>query len=110
MLWVSLINHPGKLRLAWANLGALVEGSLKWFLGGYYVDYLKDPDSLRPNGKISPADKLSLEDLRLFYEKNIKHIYSDYGDFIKDTQYNRNGIHTFRHRDVGDQNIFESSS
>jgi hypothetical protein len=24
-LWIECKNHPGKLRLAWANLGALVE-------------------------------------------------------------------------------------
>lgn len=38
---------PGRLILAWVNLGALVEGSLKWFLSVYYDAYRKDIAALR---------------------------------------------------------------
>ena len=28
-LWLDPSDHPGRIRLAWTNIGALVEGSLK---------------------------------------------------------------------------------
>ena len=57
VLWVDCKNHPGYLRLAWTNLGALVEGSLKWFLAVYYKDYLKDPKTPKDK-KIKPYPQI----------------------------------------------------
>src|SRR3990172_855008 len=44
--WVGCTTD-GDLILAWANLGALVEGQLKLFLSVYYSDYARDLDAIR---------------------------------------------------------------
>src|SRR5688572_24524864 len=41
-----------ELILAWANLGALVEGTMKWFLSVYYDTYRQTVDAIRRNGSI----------------------------------------------------------
>lgn len=38
---------PGELILAWANLGSLLEGTLKLFLAVYLVDYENDAELLK---------------------------------------------------------------
>ena len=40
-------SGPGDLVLGWANVGALVEGTLKFFLAVFYRDYMADPDAKR---------------------------------------------------------------
>lgn len=102
-LWLDPTDHPGRIRLAWANIGALTEGSLKWFLAIFYKDYLADPDSPKRNNSPAPPDDLKLEQLKQFFAKRIKHIYDDHRVFIDRVQFRRNGIHSFKHRDIGTQ-------
>lgn len=46
ILWIDA-GSEGELILAWANLGALVEGQLKLFLCVYYNDYRVDEEAIR---------------------------------------------------------------
>ena len=56
----------GMLILAWANLGALVEGSLKWFLSVYFEDYKNDVNKLKKD-----PDGVTLNPLRLYFKKSV---------------------------------------
>ncbi|SDX89625.1 Transposase DDE domain-containing protein [Nitrosomonas sp. Nm33] len=58
--WVNASSY-GDLILAWASLGALIEGQLKLFLCVYYYDYAKDIDGIRKRGQpIDPDIKIHL--------------------------------------------------
>jgi len=102
LLWIKPKVNDGHIRLAWANIGALLEGSLKWFLAVYYKDYLANP-VLDKNRKPVDPDDLKLEQLKQFYAKSIEHIHNKHKSFIEKAQYRRNGIHTFKNRDIGSQ-------
>lgn len=96
-----------ELILAWANLGALVEGTMKWFLSVYYYDYKQDVDVLRDKvGDILTPDSLSLEPLRVFYQKRIWIESDNWDPWILHIQQRRNAIHAFRERDLGDHEEF----
>jgi len=97
-----------ELILAWANLGALVEGTMKWFLSVYYRDYKQDVDALRDRlGDIRTPDSLSLEPLRVFYQRRIWTDETDHWDaWVLHIQQRRNAIHAFRERDLGDHDEF----
>jgi hypothetical protein len=73
-IWISESANnldEGRLILAWANLGSLVEGTMKLFLSAYLDDYRrssnfdsgrlrqKDPDGLQ----LEPLRKLFLEEI-----------------------------------------------
>ena len=52
-LWID--RYPmtdGELILAWANLGALLEGTLKLFFSIYYSDFQTDIEALKRGGPI----------------------------------------------------------
>ena len=101
---------PGDLTLAWANLGALVEGQLKLFLSVYYLDYLKDEKSIKKIRKennqivvevVSP-DKAKFEDIRIFFRDNIWRPEEKWDSWILMIQQKRNNIHAFKYRnDLG---------
>jgi len=60
------------LILGWANLGALVEGTMKWLLSVYYSDYKTDVDALKKDkGDVVSPDGQSLDPLRQFFRKQI---------------------------------------
>ena len=100
--WVSA-SSDGDLILAWANLGALVEGQLMLFLSVYYNDYLVDAEAIRKEGRfIGPnSSALTLEPLRQFFVKRIWTVGSDWDSYIRRIQRRRNAIHAFRTRDIG---------
>jgi hypothetical protein len=63
----------GDLILAWANLGALIEGTLKLFLSVYYNDFQADVENLKAAGAFDhkaqaskSPDGLTLEPLRKY--------------------------------------------
>lgn len=92
----------GHLILAWANLGALVEGTLKLFLSVYYKDYAKDVDAIKKrSGKLIDPDVLSLEPLRQFFVKRIWETGENWDSLVGRVQQRRNAIHAFRDRDIG---------
>jgi hypothetical protein len=89
--------------LGYANLGALVEGTLKVFLGVYYGDYKVDVDAIKRKGAIQDPDEVTLEPLRGFFKKCIWcDVPSDAWDpWIARIQLRRNAIHAFKDREVG---------
>ena len=111
-LWVR--DHPegltpAELILAWANLGSLIEGTIKLFLSVYYETFKADVDNLkkanaynkRKQEPLSP-DGLSLEPLRQYCsEREIL----DENDLklVQLVQQRRNAIHAFKDRPIGDE-------
>lgn len=101
-LWTSSSSTEdaaGRLILAWANLGSLVEGSLKLFLSVWYESYKTDVEAIKRNGKLREPDRLELELLRQFFKKCI---WDDSLDgVVQRIQQRRNAIHAFADRDIG---------
>lgn len=61
----------GELILAWANLGALVEGTMKLFLSVHYEDYGNDESRYlnKKKNKLQKPDILTFESLKQFLSK-----------------------------------------
>lgn len=112
-LWVSsgpgTSYKDGGLILAWANLGALVEGSLKLFLSVYYEDYKSDVDAIRKKGNLQDPDGLSLQPIRQFFLKK-RLLSSKWLRWILFVQQRRNAIHAFRHTQIDDFAVFEKQT
>jgi hypothetical protein len=89
--------------MAYANIGALVEGTLKLFLSVWYEDYTKDVEAIRRKGTLLGPDVATLELLRQFFKKRIwANLASDNWDlWISRIQNRRNAIHAFKGRDIG---------
>jgi len=99
--WVPA-SSDGDLILAWANLGALVEGQLKLFLSVYYKDYSADADAIRDRrGRLTDPDSSTLEPLRQFFVRRIWTAGRDWNTYVQRVQQRRNAIHAFRARDIG---------
>ncbi|MFA5863406.1 MAG: hypothetical protein WC975_01825 [Phycisphaerae bacterium] len=96
-------DAPAWQILGYANLGAMVEGSLKLFLSVWYNDYKGDVDAIQCEGPIQNPDNLKFEKLRCFFKKRIWcTVASDNWDpWIERIQYRRNAIHAFKKRDIG---------
>ncbi|MDO9514288.1 MAG: hypothetical protein Q7J59_06775 [Elusimicrobiota bacterium] len=95
----------GSLILSWANLGSLVEGTMKLFLSVYCKDYNKDVEVIKRKEKIQSPDILMLEKLRQFFKKRI---WDDGWDsWTQNIQNRRNAIHSFKSRNIGTKAEFE---
>jgi len=106
-LWTATCSpevQDGHLILAWANLGSLIEGSMKLFLSVWYKTYKFDIDAVTRKGKLQEPDGLQLEPLRQFFKKRIWDKTLD--GFIQNIQKRRNAIHAFKHRNIGTKNEF----
>lgn len=96
----------GELILARANLGAVVEGWLKFFYSVYYVDFCKNPLKNKRDKQIEP-EKMSFEDLKQFSTGILwENRNSDYYKWVTSIQEKRNAIHSFNFREIGDFNLF----
>ena len=98
--WVGATSS-GDLILAWANLGALVEGQLKLFLCVYYNDYQSDVEAIKKKGKLADPDGCELEPLRAFFVKRIWTDNYNWNAYVLLVQQRRNAIHAFRPRTIG---------
>jgi hypothetical protein len=99
--WLSATSNCD-LILAWANLGALVEGQLKLFLSIYYKDYTADADAIRDrHGRLTTPDRSTMEPLRQTFVKRIWTEGRDWNPYVERVQLHRNAIHAFRARDIG---------
>ena len=98
--WNFEETENGQLILAWANLGALVEGSLKLMLSVYYEDYKASEDNYKKKGKVVDPDALALERLKQFYKKN-GILNGEWTTYIDLVQQRRNAIHAFQDRPLG---------
>jgi hypothetical protein len=109
----------GDLILAWCNLGALVENTLKLFICVYLEDYneVNSHRMQRYRKEILP-NKANLGELigftkRLqtgivedFEYKSLFNKKDNYNDFLENIQNNRNAIHAFRKRDLDNYSVF----
>lgn len=104
-LWM---NEPdsdlgdGQLILAWANLGALVEGAMKWFLCVYEGDYSCNPIKNYKGTKIEP-DELFFRKMSTFFKEVI---WTDdqiirWFPFVEKIRSFRNAIHSYQDHPVG---------
>jgi hypothetical protein len=90
----------GFIILGYANVGALVEGSLKLFFSVWYEDYRQDVDAIRKKERIVDPDALTIESLKILFDKRITKKFTSW---IQHIQERRNAIHAFRSRPIGSQ-------
>lgn len=112
-LWID--RDPmtdGELILAWANLGALLEGTLKLFISIYYQDFQGDTEALRYANAYDEKkethkepDGLTLDVLRKFVVKKKLFNESDV-EMLQLVQSRRNAIHAYKDRELGTVNEY----
>ncbi len=98
----------GMLILGWTNLGALVEGSMKWFLSVYRSDYPESDAALWRKGKLLEPDVLTFGQLRLIFRRYVwtPEETKTWDPWLRIVQENRNGIHAYKDRKIDDyQNL-----
>lgn len=96
-------NSEGELILAWANLGALVEGLLKLFLCVYLHDYRKAERVWTKNGQLRTPDGEMLNNLQNFFADEVwtGAQRADWDPWIEHIRKRRNSIHAFKNQDLG---------
>ncbi|NHF74878.1 hypothetical protein G7044_17285 [Paracoccus sp. 12-3] len=115
-LWID--RDPmtdGELILAWANLGALLEGTLKFFISVYYLDFQKDIEALKKASAYDfkkmthkEPDGLTLDVLRKFVvQKNL--FEAAHPEMFQLVQSRRNALHAYKDRELGTVTEFRDS-
>jgi len=95
-------NSNGQLILAWANLGSLVEGTMKLFLSIWYHNYKQDIEAIKNKGNLVNPDSLQLEQMRQFFRKRIWIDGDpDWDSWILKIQQRRNAVHAYKYREIG---------
>jgi hypothetical protein len=107
-------NHDGALILAWANLGSLVEGAMKFFLCVYEHDYHNSVSQNRADSiykslwdsaaqQPKDVDGLMFEKLRVFFEQEVfsRLPNEQWNRWLRRIQDRRNTIHAYKTRDLG---------
>ncbi|MFG1293846.1 hypothetical protein [Xanthobacter versatilis] len=115
-IWVkSSTLTPAELILAWANLGSLLEGSVKLLLSVYYENYKIDINNLKSanaydhkKGAAHSPDGLTLEPLRKYCAAR-QILETDHLTLMELVQQRRNAIHAFKDRPIGDAAEFKNS-
>lgn len=108
----------GDLILAWANLGSVLESSLRLFFAVYINDYnnsaedLAAIDALRKKGPKKgehyPPDELAMEKIRQLIAR--RKIFTDAETaLISLVQSRRNSIHSFNDREIGRTDEFRAA-
>lgn len=106
---------PAELILAWANLGSLVEGTIKTLLSGWYETYKADIDNLKKSNAYDNAKQVAHAPDGLGLEKLRKHckaqkLLGAEGDALVElVQQRRNAIHAFKDRPIGDGTEFQKA-
>jgi hypothetical protein len=101
-------QQEGLLILAWANLGSLVEGTMKFGLTVFANNYATTPITRGKNKKPLDPDELDLERLKQFFNE---HFWTNvqrqrWFRFVELVQQRRNAIHSYQDRDIGDLREF----
>lgn len=99
--WEHLNDEKeGDLILAWANLGALLEGTMKLFLSVHLEDYKQDDSKkiFRSGKQVSP-DSLTFDVMRQYFEE--KSLFEEHHSLIALIQVRRNAIHAYQNREIG---------
>ena len=107
-----IIDPPGSIEdgdliLGWANLGSLIEGTIRLFLAVFYQDYKNDLSTLKQTlawhktkQKLLDPDGLHLNVLITYVEKaNLFDI--DEINYFRTVQQYRNAIHAFQDKSIG---------
>ena len=110
-------QEDAHLILGWTNLGALVEGTMKFFLCVHFRDFRADQAFVaivqsRKFATPHPTpDELMLEQLKQFFAKRIWSFPEDkcWYDFVDLVQRRRNAIHAYKDRPIGDRREFRSA-
>jgi hypothetical protein len=105
----ELLNSltDGELILAWANLGSLIEGTLKLFLSVYYEDFQKDVVNLKKAGAYDHKKKVCMSPDGLTLDRLRKYILAatiftaDSNTPVQLVQDRRNAIHAFKDCPIG---------
>jgi hypothetical protein len=100
-------EEDGRLILAWANLGSLVEGSMKLFLSVWYSDYVQDVEAVKKKGKTQDPDSVQLEPIRHFFAKRVWGKDKEMDNWVQRVQHHRNAIHAYQDRDLGTLDEFQ---
>jgi hypothetical protein len=96
----------GRLILGWANLGALVEGTLKWFLCVYEANYAAQAIKTkrgRAVGQPLDPDEPALGELIQFFQE---HVWTpdqaqSWTPWLNHVRVRRNAIHAYQDRELG---------
>jgi hypothetical protein len=100
-IYRTTTDNEDKFILAWANLGALLEGGIKLFLSVHVLSYNNSQNCYKNNtGTIIEPDELGLENLKVFLQKE-KIFEKKWYKFITRVQQRRNAIHAYKDRDIG---------
>ncbi len=104
-LWTqprSEAEDEGRLILAWANLGILVEGAMTWFLCVWVDAYARNPMQSR-KGHDLDANRLSFEEMTQFYWQHIwvEGERDGWDAWLTRVRDRRNAVHAFNHRELG---------
>ena len=89
--------------MAWANLGALVEGLLKLFLCVYLHDYRKAERVWTGNGQLKTPDGEILYNVQKFFADEVwsPTQKANWDPWIEHIRKRRNSIHAFKSQDLG---------
>lgn len=104
-LWIEPCaeeDQEGRLILAWANLGILVEGTMTWFLCVFKGDYAKQSMKTKNGFELQP-NRLRFEEMTRFFRQ---HIWTDrqaaeWDAWLTMVRDRRNAVHAFNHREIG---------
>jgi hypothetical protein len=96
----SEAEDEGRLILAWANLGILVEGTMTWFLCVWEDAYARNPMQSR-KGYDLDANRLSFEEMTRFYRQHIWVAGDEWDGWTTMVRERRNAVHAFKHRELG---------
>lgn len=97
-------SDEGRLILAWANLGSLVEGTMKFFLCVFAHDYARDYMNVGATKQHPEPDPLMLESLKQFFCQKVwlDSQRTTFSPLVELVQQRRNAIHSFKDRPLGD--------
>lgn len=103
-------GREGRLILAWANLGILVEGTMTWFLCVFESDYAEQPMKTRTGFDPRP-NRLRFEEMCRFFGEHVRldSQRAEWDDWLAKVRNFRNAVHAFHHRDSGNWNDWQDA-
>ncbi len=93
-------EDEGRLILAWANLGILVEGTMTWFLCVWEDAYARNPMQSRKGFDLDP-NRLTFEEMTRFYRQHVWATGEEWDEWVTLVRDRRNAVHAFNHRELG---------
>lgn len=95
-------QEEGRLVLGWANLGALVEGTMTWFLCVHEDSYAAAPLIDKHGNRLEPDDIWFARLIRYYQDKVLdRAAVARWSDWLDTVRLHRNAIHAYRRRHLG---------